>query len=192
MDRRVRKIELCDVQTVDTTATWRGVGTSMLPFVLPGSRLHLLHRGSEGWAVKEGDIVGFIGGAGRLVAHRVVEIVEGDGGRSYQIAGDTRGEREVVKESEIASVITRVETNLFSYDTDGPVGRTFTRLSLARSVPFLGALAAARIGLRAYSIASRLGLQGPIKRLIVGVDKPCPTTNATGVVHDDVVRGRSR
>ena len=153
----------------------------MLPFVLPGSRLHLLHRGSEGWAVKEGDIVGFIGGAGQLVAHRVVELVAGEGGR-----------RETVKESEIASVITRVETNLFSYDTDGPVGRTLTRLSLARSVPFLGALAAARIGLRAYSLASRLGLEGPIKRLIVGVDKPCPTTNATDVVHDDVVLGRSR
>lgn len=140
----------------------------MLPFVLPGSRLHLEHKGRDDWSVEEGDIVCFLGSGGRMVAHRVVEIVDGDDGPRYSIAGDTTGGREMVDPAEIASVVTRVETNLFSYETRRGFGKALARMAIDRSAPFLGMLVAASAGLRFYSAAVKLGISGPIKRIVVG------------------------
>ncbi|MCP4603384.1 MAG: hypothetical protein GY847_23185 [Proteobacteria bacterium] len=147
---------------------WRGVGNSMLPFVLPGSRLYLDHRSRDGWYVELGDIICFINSDGRPVAHRVVETGGDPDARWYSVAGDTYGGREVVQESQITSVVTRIEINLFSYDTRSTTGRTLAGMAIDRSAPFVGLLRAALFGKRIYSLSLRAGIGDYIKKLLIG------------------------
>jgi signal transduction histidine kinase len=101
----------------------------MFPFVPSNSLLHV--RAPDRSAIRPGDVVCYPGGR-QVVAHRVVRIEDGLGGRVFVTRGDAAGSDEHVDARSIAYVVTRVEHGWFAYDLDGMLGRCAASLALRR------------------------------------------------------------
>jgi hypothetical protein len=138
-------------------SVWTGVGGSMLPTILPGSRLHLAPRERTDVHVAEGDVVCFLDGSRRFVSHRVVAIVREGGERRLMISGDRSACPEAIDEAAIVGVVTRVEHPLLSYGTHGAIGSWISRSAVRRTVPFRGALLATSVFWQIYSMGLRIG-----------------------------------
>jgi hypothetical protein len=128
----------------------------MLPSILPGSRLRLAPRGASGFAAEVGDVVCFLDGSRRFVAHRVVAARGEDGARTLEVAGDWSGSRCAIDEAAVVGVVTRVEHPLLSYDARGGVGRLLARWALGRPASLQGAAIAAGIVARLHAKAVRV------------------------------------
>jgi hypothetical protein len=104
-------------------------GSSMLPAILPGSRLHVVSAKPE--ALISGDVVCYVGQGAVVVAHRVVRGLMGSAGDGLVVKGDSQSQEETLPASAVMYRVLRVERGLLSYETDGIVGRTFAHLALS-------------------------------------------------------------
>ena len=117
-------------------------GSSMFPFVLAGSVLHLRTRGTR--AIRIGDIVCHPDRTGQLVAHRV-RSVSNDGNRTWLTTrGDALEQEERLPSEAIAWVVERVEHRWLRYDTGGLLGRTLSRVAIRHRALHRAATLAAR------------------------------------------------
>jgi len=128
---------------------WDGIGSSMLPFVMPGSRLHLRPTAEPGTRPCEGDLICYLGAAGRIVAHRLVAIRREGGAPEYVVKGDAQSWTERVSPEAVLAIVERVEQPLLSYDTDGAVGRAIAQLAVSTPSLLSAAAAVARVTNRA-------------------------------------------
>lgn len=117
-------------------ASWTGSGRSMLPTILPGSRLRLAEPRQANAEYQVGDVVCFLDGRGKFTVHRVIGIQPRDHHRAILVAGDASGDPEEIEDSAILGVVVCVEHPLLSYDTRGFVGRIIAGLALRRSASF--------------------------------------------------------
>ena len=108
---------------------WRTAGTSMLPFIPPGSRLHLKEI-SKGNEFEIGAIVCYLSSDSKFVAHRIVGFKLRDGKRLLEIRGDALDGCELVEPEAVLGVVARVSVGPFSYETDSTVGKGVARLTL--------------------------------------------------------------
>jgi len=138
-------------------SVWIGTGCSMLPTILPGSRLHLAPRSRADVEVAVGDVVCFLDGSRKFVSHRVVAIVRQGGARRLVVAGDRSGSPETLGETAIVGVVTRVEHPLLSYDTHGAIGSWISLAAVRRTAPFRGALFATSALWQIYSMSLGIG-----------------------------------
>jgi len=129
------------------------VGGSMSPFVLPGSRLRVQRVPVE--QIRKGDVICYVGKGAFGVAHRVVNTAEIDGRMTLSTRGDAQSGEEVVPTEAVIAVVRRVEHRLFSYDTDGPVGRTFAHVALAENRSTRAVKTLCWLSFRALAIAKR-------------------------------------
>ena len=130
----------------------RTVGTSMLPAIWPGSRLHV--RAADG-AVRCGDVVVYPDHGDKLVAHRVIGIAERDGATTLTVCGDLARDAVELPLHAAAYVVERVERGPLGYDTGGPVGRALARLALHNGLAWKGARIGARVLRRVAGIVRR-------------------------------------
>jgi uncharacterized protein (UPF0248 family) len=128
-------------------------GGSMVPFILPGSRLRVQRVPVE--RIQKGDVVCYIGEGRLAVAHRVVSVAEVGGRTTLSTRGDAQSGEERVPAEAVLSVVRRVEHRLFSYDTDGPVGRAFARIALGENRTAVAAKTLCTISFRALALAKR-------------------------------------
>ncbi len=108
---------------------WRTAGTSMLPFIPPGSRLHLKESSNKN-ELEIGTIACYLGSDSKFVAHRIVGFKLRDGKRLLEIRGDALDGCEIVESEAVLGVVARVSVGPFSYETDGTVGKGAARLTL--------------------------------------------------------------
>lgn len=99
----------------------RAGGSSMLPFIMPGSLLCL--KSAVGNSINVDDVVCYPDSRGTIVAHRAIG--NDQGARIVYTRGDAQSAIEQIPASAIAYLVTRVEHPLLSYDTDSPLGRFF-------------------------------------------------------------------
>ncbi len=105
-----------------------GVGTSMLPSILPGARLELAPVAPG--ALRVGDVICFLGEDGGGVAHRLVAMRNGADGVHLVVRGDAQTVCEEVPAQAVIARVEVVHNPRFSYSADGPVGAAFAALAL--------------------------------------------------------------
>jgi len=103
-------------------------GLSMLPSILPGSKLAI--RAVDGDHVRPGDVLCYPTDRVSVTAHRVVDIERDAAGKVFVTRGDAQGGGERVPESAAAFRVTRVCYGPLSYRTDGSIGRITARMAL--------------------------------------------------------------
>ncbi len=125
----------------------------MSPFILPGSQLRIESVSVE--RIRKGDVICYIGNGALGVAHRVVNVTEVDGRTILSTRSDAQSNEEPVPAEAVISVVRRVEHRLFSYDTDGPIGRVFAHIALGENRPTRAAKTLCRLSFRALICAKR-------------------------------------
>ena len=133
---------------------WTATGGSMTPFVLAGSRLQVERVPIS--EVRKGDVVCYIGEDGASIAHRVTRKVREGTGFVLRTRGDAQRVEEQVPGEAVMSVVRRVEHRLFSYDTDGPIGRAIARIALGEDRKARAAKIFCATGWRAIAFARRV------------------------------------
>jgi hypothetical protein len=118
------------------TDTWDGIGSSMLPSIPPGSRLHLEPVDGGRASIGVGEVVVYLGPGGEFIAHRVVGLERGPDGPVLVTRGDNQEHCERVPSSAAAFRVVRVTRGRISYATDGPAGRALARLAVRGGLPW--------------------------------------------------------
>jgi hypothetical protein len=129
------------VQSVLSDGVWTAIGSSMLPFVLPRSRLHLRLTDNTQPRLERGDLVCYLGTGDKIVAHRVVAVRDDGDQLEYIVKGDAQAWTERVSAEAIVAAVERVDQPFFSYRTDGAVGRAVAFMAV--TTPSLTAATAA-------------------------------------------------
>ncbi|MDD5305889.1 MAG: hypothetical protein PHU25_01075 [Deltaproteobacteria bacterium] len=129
----------------DKTRTFLTKGSSMLPTILPGSRLHVAPARPDD--LRPGDVACYIGQGSAVVAHRVVSTVGGEGNGTLVVKGDSQPTPETLPKSAVMYRVLRVENRFISYDTDGMMGRALARMALSDGIAVKGLQCALRTGI---------------------------------------------
>lgn len=102
-------------------------GTSMLPSIYPGDRLHV--RETRAPDLIPGTVVAFPGSA-RVTCHRIVGTEDRADGRWLLVRGDAQTHAEWVREDAVAWTLVEVDGRLGRWYADGARGRVLAWLAL--------------------------------------------------------------
>lgn len=130
------------------------LGKSMLPFILPGSRLDVKPVKSKEICV--GDVVCYPSASTQMVAHRVVGIHRQSEGARFEVRGDYQNSIDIIDEKAIAAVVTKVNHRWFSYSTNSLLGKWAKNLALQKGLPRLLLFALIRTMLATYHFTKPL------------------------------------
>lgn len=108
-------------------------GTSMLPFIPPGSRVEVERIPPEN--VKTGDVVCYIDESAWGLTHRVVNVEKRTEGILFQVRGDAQADCREVTSASVVYVVRRVKYGWFSYGCDNGIGHIISRIATSHALP---------------------------------------------------------
>ena len=130
-------------------------GSSMFPAILPGSSLETVEKPPQ--EITVGDIICYPGENKTVIAHRVIDIEQTEGRRTFITRGDAQTTVERIDESAVVAVVVRVVHPLLTYAVHDSVGRRFAKWATDRSIPAtITRSAAAMLWTTAVGIKRRL------------------------------------
>jgi hypothetical protein len=108
-------------------------GTSMLPFIPPGSRVEVERLPPEN--VKVGDVVCYIDESAWALTHRVVNVENRADGILFRVRGDAQADCREVTSASVVYVVRRVRYGWFSYGCDEGIGQIISRITTSDAPP---------------------------------------------------------